>query len=91
VGAPGEVISPTAANPKKDGKEEKEKSKQEAKKDYIAEDLKNLKSLNPKGRLDYVLQEGVLENPYLSSLSSHMTYWPDHDVAVFMLKELHSS
>ncbi|KAJ3328982.1 hypothetical protein HDU76_008890 [Blyttiomyces sp. JEL0837] len=44
--------------------------------------------LNSRGRIDYVLQEGVLENPYLSSLSSHMTYWPDQDVAAFILKEL---
>ena len=48
-----------------------------------------MKLLNSRGRLDFVLQEGVLENPYLSSLSSHMTYWPDADVALFMLKSLY--
>ncbi|KAJ3402576.1 hypothetical protein HDV05_008355 [Chytridiales sp. JEL 0842] len=53
--------------------------------------VEDIKLLNPTGRVDYVLQEGVLENPYLASLSSHMTYWPDTDVAVFMLKELYNS
>ncbi|KAI8834628.1 DDHD domain-containing protein [Chytriomyces cf. hyalinus JEL632] len=54
-------------------------------------DMENVKRLNPRGRLDYVMQEGVLENPYLSSLSSHMAYWPDTDVAVFMLRELYNN
>ncbi|KAJ3109655.1 hypothetical protein HDU97_003132 [Phlyctochytrium planicorne] len=57
----------------------------------IAADEEEVKRLNPGGRIDYVLQEGVLENAYLSSLSSHMTYWPDQDIAVFILKELYSS
>ncbi|ORY41365.1 hypothetical protein BCR33DRAFT_852345 [Rhizoclosmatium globosum] len=77
LGAP--VASP--GSPKKDGKDERVREKPP---------IANVRALNPRGRLDYVLQEGVLENPYLSSLSSHMTYWPDHDVAVFMLRELHS-
>jgi hypothetical protein len=52
-------------------------------------DENDIRWLNPRGRIDYALQEGVLENPYLSSLSSHMTYWPDTDVAVFILRELY--
>ncbi|KAJ3197069.1 hypothetical protein HK101_006254 [Irineochytrium annulatum] len=54
-----------------------------------ASDEEEIRRLNPSGRIDYVLQEGVLENPYLSSLSSHMTYWPDQDIAVFILKEFY--
>ncbi|KAJ3111854.1 hypothetical protein HDU96_005280 [Phlyctochytrium bullatum] len=56
-----------------------------------ADDEEEIRRLNTSGRIDYVLQEGVLENAYLSSLSSHMTYWPDQDIAVFILKELYSS
>ncbi|KAI8835317.1 DDHD domain-containing protein [Chytridium lagenaria] len=56
-----------------------------------AADEEEMKRLNPTGRIDYVLQEGVLENAYLSSLSSHMTYWPDQDIAVFILKELYGT
>lgn len=34
-----------------------------------------LRSLNKNGRVDYCLQEGILENPYLSAFSAHMQYW----------------
>ncbi|KAJ3033967.1 hypothetical protein HDV00_005610 [Rhizophlyctis rosea] len=49
---------------------------------------KEIGRLNPRGRIDYALQEGVLENPYLSALGVHMSYWPDADVAMFILGEL---
>ncbi|KAK5670897.1 hypothetical protein QVD99_002668 [Batrachochytrium dendrobatidis] len=49
----------------------------------------DLRLLNPSGRLDYTLQEGVLENPYLSSLGVHMSYWDDTDCSMFILKELY--
>lgn len=31
--------------------------------------------LNPTGRIDFCLQEGLLENAYISALSVHMSYW----------------
>lgn len=34
-----------------------------------------LKMLNVTGRVDYCMQEGLLENPYLSAFSAHMQYW----------------
>lgn len=34
-----------------------------------------LKALNRTGRVDYCLQEGLLENPYLSAFSAHLQYW----------------
>lgn len=34
-----------------------------------------LRALNKNGRVDYCLQEGILENPYLSAFSAHMQYW----------------
>lgn len=34
-----------------------------------------LKMLNPTGRIDFCLQEGLLENAYISALSVHMSYW----------------
>jgi hypothetical protein len=37
---------------------------------------KKLAMLNPKtGRVDFCLQEGILENAYFSALSVHMNYW----------------
>lgn len=34
-----------------------------------------LNMLNTTGRVDYCIQEGLLENPYLSAFSAHMQYW----------------
>lgn len=36
---------------------------------------RKLKMLNVTGRVDYCLQEGILENPYLSAFSAHLQYW----------------
>lgn len=49
-----------------------------------------LKLLNPSGRLDFYIQEGLLENTYISALSVHMSYWQDMDVAGFLVRELYS-
>lgn len=50
---------------------------------------KKLKLLNVTGRVDYCIQEGLLENPYLSAFSAHMQYWQDLDVAAFLLKQIY--
>ncbi|KAI8895399.1 DDHD domain-containing protein [Globomyces pollinis-pini] len=51
--------------------------------------IERLKCLNENGRLDFVLQESVLENPYLSSLGVHMNYWNDSDVNALVLRSLY--
>ncbi|KAL9537711.1 hypothetical protein MBANPS3_011533 [Mucor bainieri] len=48
-----------------------------------------LKMLNATGRVDYCIQEGLLENPYLSAFSAHMQYWQDLDVAAFIIKQIY--
>ena len=48
----------------------------------------DIELLNPRGRLDYMIQESVLENPYLSAIVAHMNYWGDYDLGSFLLKEL---
>ncbi|CEI92235.1 hypothetical protein RMCBS344292_06502 [Rhizopus microsporus] len=48
-----------------------------------------LKMLNPTGRIDFCLQEGLLENAYISALSVHMSYWQDIDVAGFLIREIY--
>ncbi|KAI8818709.1 DDHD domain-containing protein [Fimicolochytrium jonesii] len=53
------------------------------------ENATDVELLNPRGRIDYVLQEGVLENPYISALGVHMNYWSDPDSALFILRELY--
>ncbi|KAI9498558.1 DDHD domain-containing protein [Zychaea mexicana] len=50
-----------------------------------------LQMLNKNGRVDFCLQEGILENPYLSAFSAHMTYWQDLDVAAFLVREIYTT
>jgi hypothetical protein len=54
-----------------------------------AKSAAKLKLLNPTGRVDFCLQEGILENAYLSALSVHMSYWQDVDVAGFLIREIY--
>ncbi|CAO3636676.1 unnamed protein product [Mucor fragilis] len=56
-----------------------------------AKSASKLKCLNPTGRLDFYLQEGLLENAYLSALSVHMSYWQDVDVAGFLIREVYQN
>jgi hypothetical protein len=48
-----------------------------------------MKALNDHGRLDFALQESLLENPYLSSLGSHMSYWTDLDANSLIIRSLY--
>jgi hypothetical protein len=48
-------------------------------------------SFDPSFRLDFVLYEGIIENPYLSALSVHMAYWNEQDTCAFILNELYNS
>ncbi|KAI9305263.1 DDHD domain-containing protein [Cunninghamella echinulata] len=51
---------------------------------------KKLTMLNPKtNRVDFCLQEGILENAYVSALSVHMNYWADLDVAAMLIREIY--
>ncbi|KAL0091653.1 DDHD domain-containing protein [Phycomyces blakesleeanus] len=50
---------------------------------------RKLKMLNSSGRVDYCLQEGLLENPYINAFSAHLQYWQDLDVAAFMVREIY--
>lgn len=50
---------------------------------------RKLKLLNVNGRVDYALQEGLLENPYLNALNAHMQYWQDFDVGAFIVREIY--
>ncbi|KAK9800186.1 hypothetical protein WJX73_006192 [Symbiochloris irregularis] len=41
------------------------------------------------GRMDFLLQCGNVENPWLSAMSSHFAYWASPDVGLFVLRALH--
>ncbi|CAG8639451.1 9500_t:CDS:2, partial [Scutellospora calospora] len=55
--------------------------------DYQISGEEKLKSLNKSGRIDYCLQEGVLEVSYISAITDHLSYWTDCDAAYFILRE----
>lgn len=44
-----------------------------------------IKAFNPSGRVDFYLQEGLLENSYISALSVHMSYWEVGYSSIFAL------
>ena len=39
-------------------------------------------------RVDFSLQDSVMENPYISALGAHFVYWNDMDIAAFIVSEL---
>ena len=39
-------------------------------------------------RMDFMLKEGKMENQYVSALTSHTSYWGNHDVALFLLTQV---
>ncbi|KAK9852138.1 hypothetical protein WJX84_007417 [Apatococcus fuscideae] len=41
------------------------------------------------GRLDFVLQSSPTENPWLSAISSHFSYWTSSDTALFVLRAVY--
>lgn len=57
---------------------------------HVKTDDGDIYGLNPRGRIDFSVEEGLLDNPYLSMLAAHVGYWCDQDMCVFMLKELYS-
>ncbi|CAG8634174.1 9979_t:CDS:2, partial [Paraglomus occultum] len=48
-----------------------------------------LKCINSTGRVDYCLQEGILDVSYINAITVHLSYWSDSDVTYFLLRELY--
>eukprot|EP01137_Pigoraptor_chileana_P034859 Opistho-2@28032 len=54
------------------------------------EPIELLREFNPDGRLDFVLQDHPIESQYLSAINSHMGYWHNPDVALFLLARVYT-
>lgn len=67
---------------------EGEQQKRKLKPAEIEKIKDKLRALNPSGRLDYSIQEGVLDISLLAAIASHMSYFENEDVASFVLKRL---
>ncbi|ORX87505.1 DDHD-domain-containing protein [Anaeromyces robustus] len=52
-------------------------------------DPRDIKNINPNGRLDYMIQENVLDNQYISAIPAHSSYWNDQDTISLVLSELY--
>lgn len=50
-----------------------------------------IKSLNSTGRIDYCLQEGILDVSYITAIFVHLNYWSDSDISYFILKEIYGN
>ena len=48
-----------------------------------------LKSFNFEGRVDFMLQDSLMESQYLSAVTSHNGYWQNPDVSLFILSHLY--
>ncbi|KAK3934586.1 phospholipase DDHD2 [Diplogelasinospora grovesii] len=51
------------------------------------EELK-VRALNRNGRVDYSIQESVLDFNPMNTIASHMSYWADEDVSHFVLSQM---
>ncbi|KAL5585079.1 hypothetical protein FOVSG1_014468 [Fusarium oxysporum f. sp. vasinfectum] len=50
-----------------------------------------VRALNRNGRVDYSIQESVLDFNPINTIASHMAYWADEDVTHFVLSQLLSN
>jgi hypothetical protein len=51
-----------------------------------------LNALNPRHeRIDFLIQAGILENPYLNALSAHFVYFEEQDVVEFVVGEVNAA
>ena len=47
-----------------------------------------VRALNSNGRVDYSVQEGLLDISLWASIASHLSYWADEDVSRFVISQL---
>ncbi|KAK0109026.1 hypothetical protein ONS96_002860 [Cadophora gregata f. sp. sojae] len=47
-----------------------------------------VRALNSNGRVDYSIQESVLDFNPMNTIASHLAYWADEDVSHFMMSQL---
>lgn len=47
-----------------------------------------VRALNRNGRVDYTIQESVLDFNPINTIASHMSYWSDEDVSHFILSQM---
>ncbi|KAL2132361.1 hypothetical protein VTI74DRAFT_3902 [Chaetomium olivicolor] len=82
-----------------EGKEKRDKGKagglsrekwleEERKAQRLRREEMKIRALNRNGRVDYCIQESVLDFNPINTIASHMSYWADEDVSHFMLSQM---
>ncbi|KAK3402034.1 DDHD domain-containing protein [Sordaria brevicollis] len=62
--------------------------KEEAKAQKLKREEMKVRALNRNGRVDYSIQESVLDFNPINTIASHMSYWADEDVCHFILSQM---
>ena len=73
---------------KSDDSEHGEKQGADVKARRLKREEAKVRALNSNGRVDYKVQEGLLDISLLQSIASHLSYWSDEDVCHFILSQL---
>ena len=73
---------------KSDDAEHGEKQGADVKARRLKREGAKVRALNSNGRVDYKVQEGLLDISLLQSIASHLSYWSDEDVCHFILSQL---
>ena len=68
--------------------EREEWQEAEAKARRLKREEAKVRALNSNGRVDYSIQEGLLDITLIASIASHLSYWADEDVCHFMISQL---
>ncbi|KAL1840627.1 hypothetical protein VTJ49DRAFT_278 [Mycothermus thermophilus] len=63
-------------------------AEEERKAQKLRKEEMKVRALNRNGRVDYCIQESVLDINPLNTIASHMSYWSDEDVSHFILSQI---
>ncbi len=65
--------------------------REEARVQRMRREEAKVRALNRNGRIDYSIQESVLDFNPINTIASHMAYWADEDVSHFIMAQVFSS
>ncbi|KAK0709401.1 DDHD domain-containing protein [Lasiosphaeria miniovina] len=77
--------------PGEDGPSAEARLEDEQKSQKLRREETKVRALNRNGRVDYCIQESVLDFNPINTIASHMSYWGDEDISHFVLSQMLSS
>ncbi|CAK7264851.1 hypothetical protein SEPCBS119000_001214 [Sporothrix epigloea] len=64
--------------------------REEAKAQRMRREEAKVRALNRNGRVDFAIQESVLDFNPINTIASHMAYWADEDVSHFIMSQVYA-